>query len=193
MGLDHLWAGWRSTYIESIVDGRTTAPGATEAATGDATEDATAVRYESTPPPAGEGSLFERILAMADDDAFIVHRGVTCAVLLNAYPYTSGHVLVLPNRAVADLSELSEAEHVELWSLVRDAVAAMRGAYRCEGVNVGVNLGGAAGAGVPDHLHVHVLPRWHGDTNFMTSVAQTRVMPEPLSTTWQKLTAAWPT
>ena len=98
---------------------------------------------------------------------------------------------MLPNRAVPDLIDLEEAEHVELWSLVRSTVAAVKDAYRCEGINVGMNIGHAAGAGVPDHLHVHVLPRWLGDTNFMTSIAETRVMPEPLGITWQKLRSSW--
>ena len=113
-------------------------------------------------------------------------------MILNAYPYNSGHVMVLPNRAVADLDDLTREEHEELWRLVTDAVTAIRAAYSPEGVNVGLNLGRAAGAGVPDHLHVHCLPRWAGDTNFMTSVAETRVLPEPLDETHSRLTAAWP-
>lgn len=173
MGLDHLWAGWRTTYIDSI--------------TGTA-DDGGII----TPIPQDEGSLFERILRLPDDEGYIVHRGVRAAVLLNAYPYTSGHALVLPNRAVADLGQLDDDEHLELWSLVRSTVAAVQTAYRCQGINVGMNLGEAGGAGVPDHLHVHVLPRWLGDTNFMTSVAETRVMPEPLDRSWQKLRAAFP-
>ena len=176
--LDHLWAGWRSTYIESIASGATQA----------------GERAESGvhPPPPGEGTLFERILTLSDEDGFIVHRGRSCAVLLNAYPYTNGHVLVLPNRAARELSDLDAETFAQLWAQVRDAVEAIRTAYRCDGVNVGMNLGRAAGAGVPDHLHVHCLPRWSGDTNFMTAVAETRVMPESLSTSWHKLTAAWP-
>ncbi len=113
-------------------------------------------------------------------------------MVLNAYPYTNGHVLVLPQRASAELSDLDAATFAELWSEVRDAVAAIRAAYRCDGVNVGMNLGRAAGAGVPEHLHVHCLPRWDGDTNFMTAVAETRVMPESLGASWAKLRAAWP-
>ena len=170
MSLDHLWAGWRSEYIESVTaDDRALAPDAT-------------------------GSLFERILAASDDDheSFIVHRGPTCFVILNAYPYTNGHVLVLPNRALADLEGLTPDEHIELWELVRGAVVAIKAAYSCDGVNLGMNLGQAGGAGVPDHLHVHVLPRWAGDTNFMTAVAETRVMPETLERSWQKLRDAWP-
>lgn len=169
MGLEHLWAGWRSQYIESI--------------TGD----------DSSLAPDENGSLFERILASGqDDETFVVHRGPTCFVILNAYPYTNGHVLVMPNRAVPELEGLDPTEHVELWSLVRDAVVAIKQAYHCDGVNIGMNLGKAGGAGVPDHLHVHVLPRWNGDTNFMTAIAETRVMPETLAQSWKKLRAGWP-
>jgi len=115
------------------------------------------------------------------------------SVVLNAFPYGSGHLLVLPNRAVADLSGLDPDETVALWATVTDAVAAVQAAYRPDGVNVGLNLGDAAGAGVPDHLHVHVLPRWAADTNFMTTVADARVLPEALGDTWRKVRDAWPT
>lgn len=167
MGLDHLWAGWRSVYIAAVTD------------------DPAPLR------PDEQGSLFERILALPDEEGLVVHRGQRCSVVLNAYPYTNGHCLVLPNRATADLDGLDEDEHAELWRLVRHAVAVLRAAYGCDGVNVGLNLGAAAGAGVPDHLHVHVLPRWGGDTNFMTAVADARVLPEPLTSSWQRLRDAW--
>ena len=169
--LDHLWAGWRSAYIDSITSGDRTEAGEPEA----------------------RGTLFERILTMSDEDGFVVHRGPTCSVVLNAYPYTNGHVLVLPNRAAAELSDLDAVTFAELWDQVRDAVTALTAAYRCDGVNLGMNLGRAAGAGVPDHLHVHCLPRWDGDTNFMTTVAETRVLPESLGSSWERLRAAWPT
>jgi ATP adenylyltransferase len=167
--LAHLWAGWRSTYITAVSE-----PDDTSLA------------------PDAEGSLFERILRLPDDEGFVVHRGPTCSVLLNAYPYTSGHVLVLPTSAVAELEGLTADELEELARSTRDAVVAVKRAYRCDGVNVGMNLGRAGGAGVPDHLHAHVLPRWAGDTNFMTSVALARVLPEPLDETWRRLTEAWP-
>jgi ATP adenylyltransferase len=172
VSLDHLWAGWRSPYIE--------------AASGPA---------ETSPLRGRDGqSLFEAILdsGRPDEETFIVHRGGSCFVILNAYPYTSGHLLVLPNRRVATLPELTDEESTELWALTRSSVAAVTAAYSCDGVNVGMNLGAAGGAGVPDHLHMHVLPRWAGDTNFMTAVAETRVMPETLSTSWRKLRDAWP-
>jgi ATP adenylyltransferase len=140
--------------------------------------------------------LFERLLGLDgladDDEALIVHRGPRCSVLLNAYPYAAGHLLVVPNEAVADLPDLDPDTHDELWRWVRDGVAAVRSAYGCEGVNVGLNLGAGAGAGVPDHLHVHVVPRWSGDTNFMTTAAGTRVLPEPLDVTLGRIRAVWP-
>ncbi len=164
--LERLWAPWRSHYVAG---------------------------HDPTGPAPGEGTLFERILAAPepDEETGIVWRGQTCFVVLNAYPYGSGHVLVAPNRAVADLADLGRAESDELWDAVRAAVAAIRRAYDPHGVNVGLNLGAAAGAGVPDHLHVHCLPRWQGDTNFTTVVAETRVLPEPLTESWSKLRNAW--
>jgi len=121
-----------------------------------------------------------------------VWRGERVFAILNRFPYGTGHLLLMPYREVADLEALEPGEHDELWAAVRSAVVALRAAYRPDGVNVGLNLGEAAGAGVPGHLHVHVLPRWSADSNFMTSVAEARVLPEPLSATWRKLVDAWP-
>ena len=166
--VDHLWAGWRLAYLESNGPPRVETP---------------------------EGmTLFEALLASdrPDDETFIVWRGERCFAVLNAYPYTSGHVMVLPKRPVAALAELTDDEHRELWDGVRAAVAAVEAAYTPDGVNVGINLGRGAGAGVPDHLHVHVLPRWTGDTNFMTAGANTRVLPEALIESWRRITEAWP-
>ncbi len=112
--------------------------------------------------------------------------------VLNAYPYTSGHVMVAPVRHEAELDGLDDAEARSLMAMMQRATTAVRAAYTPEGMNVGLNIGRAGGAGVPGHLHVHVLPRWAGDTNFMTSVAETRVLPEPLAATLEKLRAAWP-
>jgi ATP adenylyltransferase len=126
------------------------------------------------------------------DGRHVVWKGERAAVVLNAYPYTSGHVMVVPVRHVDELEELAAEESVEVWAAATDAVRALKIAYRAQGVNVGANLGAAAGAGLPGHLHVHVLPRWSGDTNFMTSVAETRVLPEALDVTLEKLRSAWP-
>jgi ATP adenylyltransferase len=142
----------------------------------------------------GTGSVFRRILdaGMSDEEAYILWRGELNFALLNAYPYTSGHLLVMPYREAGELEDLTAAEATEMWGAVRDAVVAVKAAYRPQGVNVGLNLGEAAGAGVPSHLHVHVLPRWNADSNFMTAIAETRVLPESLGDSWRKLRAAWP-
>jgi ATP adenylyltransferase len=171
--LDHLWAGWRSAYIERVSVGAE-APSEPQGA------------------PPGEGSLFERILRLPDEEGYVVHRGESCSTILNAYPYTNGHVLVMPNVAHEELDDFDEDTFDALWREVRAAVRAIRTAYPCDGVNVGLNMGRAAGAGVPEHLHVHAMPRWAGDTNFMTSVAEARVLPESLASSWQKLRTAWP-
>ena len=107
--------------------------------------------------------------------------------ILNAYPYGSGHVLVLPRRHTGDLNSLLDDEANDFFSLLRRTTAALQRAYSPDGLNVGFNLGRAAGAGIPSHLHAHALPRWSGDTNFMTSLAETRVLPESLTQTWQKI------
>jgi ATP adenylyltransferase len=164
--LDQLWAGWRLGYITNDDARRSPEPGL---------------------------SLFESIeqSGLDDSETFIVHRGDNTFAILNAYPYANGHLLVMPRRAVRDLAGLSEEEHRELWDTVRTAVAVLEAAYGPDGVNVGLNLGEGAGAGVPEHLHVHCLPRWTGDTNFMTSVAGVRVLPESLVDTWNTLRSCW--
>ena len=163
--LERLWNGWRATYVQSA---------------GSA--------------PAGDGSVFARILrsGLSDEEANIVHRGARCFAILNAFPYGTGHVLVLPYRELANLEDLDTEETAELWSTVTDAVQAVKTAYSPDGVNVGLNLGRAAGGSISEHLHVHVVPRWTGDGNFMTAIANTRTLPEPLIDTAQKIREAWP-
>lgn len=165
--LERLWNGWRSAYVQGL--------------------DAESLRL-------GEGSVFTRILASGLDDTEtnIVHRGVSCFAILNAFPYSTGHVLVLPYREVADLEDLGADETNELWSTVTDAVNAIKRAYAPEGINIGVNLGRPAGGSINEHLHVHVVPRWTGDSNFMTAIANTRTLPEALADTAERLRAAWP-
>jgi ATP adenylyltransferase len=138
---------------------------------------------------AAEGCVLCRVLE-ADDH--VVWRGERCAAILNAYPYATGHLMVLPLRHLGEIEDLGD-DATELWAGVRDAVVALKAAYSPEGLNVGSNIGRVAGAGVPGHFHVHVLPRWDGDTNFMTSVAETRVLPEALPVTYDKVRANWPT
>lgn len=166
MGLEHLWAGWRSSYIEGVAQ----------------------------QPPAGDDGqcLFERLNQGPDDEHLVLARNEHAFAVMNAFPYTSGHLMVAPLRHESTLIGLSREEASALMALVQDANAALVAAYRPEGVNVGANIGRAAGAGVPGHFHVHVLPRWTGDTNFMTSIAEARVLPEPLTHSYEKLRAEWP-
>lgn len=164
--LEKLWAGWRSAYV-------------IEASKGNLSGEA--------------DKIFSQLAESghADDETFIVHRGETCFAILNIYPYTTGHLLILPYRVTADLEDLNQDEFSELFETLRAAVVALKKAYNPNGINIGTNLGRAAGAGIPDHLHLHCLPRFDGDTNFMTSVANTKVLPEALDTTWRKIKEAW--
>jgi ATP adenylyltransferase len=130
--------------------------------------------------------------ALGDDErALIVHRGDACYVILNAFPYTNGHVMVAPFAHVADLRGLDEAAAAELVALTQRSLDAVESVYGPDGFNLGVNLGEVAGAGFAGHVHQHVVPRWKGDTNFMPVVGDTRVMPEELPDSWRKLRAAF--
>lgn len=122
-----------------------------------------------------------------DRELLILLRAAHNFVFLNLYPYTAGHILVAPYRHAADLGGVDEIALHELISLARQAEAALRSAYHCEGLNVGINVGRCAGAGVANHLHLHCVPRWNGDANFMTVTGETRVLPEELSATYNKL------
>lgn len=125
-----------------------------------------------------------------DESTGVLVRSELSFVVLNAFPYGSGHLLVLPRRHVAALQDLSDYEYRDYFLMLRTAVTAVEKAYGPDGLNVGMNLGQAAGAGIPKHLHGHVLPRWSGDTNFMTTIGETRVLPESLASTWQKVHSA---
>ena len=167
MTLDRIFAGWRNAYVSNVAQ---------------------------TEPVEGE-CVFCALFAVdvTDRERLVVHRGERCAVLLNLYPYGSGHLLVMPFRHIASLEELDSDERTEFFDTLVDAAGALKVAYGPDGMNVGGNLGRAAGAGVPGHLHFHILPRWSGDTNFMTAVGETRVIPEDLATTYGKVVEAWPT
>ncbi len=162
---ERLWNGWRAAYVGSVPTHRTE-----------------------------EGSVFAAILrsGLSDEECNIVHRGAHVFAILNAFPYAAGHTLVMPYRELANLEDLEEVEAAELWAEVTSAVRAMKAAYQPGGVNVGINLGRPAGGSVSDHLHVHVVPRWVGDGNFMTAIANTRTLPEALADTAARLRAAWP-
>ena len=135
--------------------------------------------------------IFCHALAGELPDPLILFVGRTAYVVVNRYPYNNGHVLVAPRRHVADLWDLSSEELRELFSLVSLGSRALAREYRTEGLNVGMNLGKAAGAGIVDHLHVHLVPRWAGDTNFMTPVRETRVLPESLLESRHRLAAVF--
>lgn len=121
----------------------------------------------------------------------VVYRGEWAFVILNRYPYTNGHLMVVPKAHKATLDELNEEERAELMRLLAESERILQAEYAPEGFNIGANLGKAAGAGVAGHLHFHVVPRWAGDTNFMTTLAETRVLPEELGETLAALTRAW--
>lgn len=137
------------------------------------------------------GCIFCDLVAANQDEAtLIVLRGVKNFVILNRYPYTTGHVMIAPYAHTADFAGLDAETTTEMMSLAQRIQAALGGVYHPDGFNLGMNLGRAAGAGIADHLHLHVLPRWSGDANFMSTVAETRLEPEDLSTTYAKLRAA---
>jgi len=158
--LGRLWAPWRGRYIARL-GGR----------------------------PA-RGCLFCRARRATDDHRhWVVSRGRRAFVLLNCYPYNNGHLLVAPNRHVAGVRQLQDAELLELWRLADRFLHRLDRILRPHGYNVGLNLGHAAGAGVPGHLHLHVVPRWHGDTNFMSTVAGTKVISDSLESLYRRLTS----
>lgn len=139
-------------------------------------------------------TLFETLeqCDLPEDVTFMLCRRELAFAVLNIFPYSSGHVMVLPKRAVPSVLELTESEHLALWDLVRDAYRAIKDAFDPQGMNVGINEGIAGGASQPDHLHVHIIPRWEADTSFTTSVADLRVMPMTLHDSWTRIRAAWP-
>ena len=164
MGLERLWADWRSAYVSSA----------------DSERDR-------------DGCVICNLVAATDDaDALVLERTAETITVMNLYPYGSGHLMVAPVQHAAAFDDLDDEVNVAIARAQLRALRAIRAAYHPDGVNVGANLGKAAGAGVPGHLHVHLLPRWNGDTNFMTSVAEVRVLPEALRTGYEKLKAAWP-
>ena len=156
-GMKTLWAPWRMDYLIGEVDSVTGC--------------LFCINIEKTP----------------SEENLIIHKGKHNIVMLNKYPYSNGHLLVAPIMHVTSIDELSEFAIIELSILSQVCVKTLRRAYDPEGFNIGINIGAAAGAGVPDHVHMHVLPRWSGDTNFMTSIAETRVLPEEIGVTYQKL------
>jgi ATP adenylyltransferase len=162
--MDRMWSPWRSQHLAT---------------------------FEQQHLPDGEGSVFSRIAAAEDDaEHFVVWRGEHVFVVMNLYPYNNGHLLLVPYRQVADYRALTPDEQAEIAALIDRVMGWLDAALSPDGYNVGMNQGRAGGAGIPDHLHLHVVPRWRGDTNFMPVTAETKVIPEGLRETYQKLRAA---
>lgn len=161
--MHHLWSPWRADHVQSAA-----------ARSSDGEAGAVLTRIAQADPS-------------EDADNLVLHRTETALVLLNRYPYTSGHLMVMPVREVSAYDHLTRAERTEIGDLVAEAMGWLRRAMAPDGFNVGINQGAAAGAGLPRHLHVHVVPRWNGDTNFMTSAAETRVLPQSLDATYAAL------
>jgi len=137
------------------------------------------------------GCVFCNAAASENDrENLIVHRAEYNFVILNRFPYTNGHVMIVPFAHASSLAALTEEALLEMMRLAREAERQLREIYHPDGLNIGLNLGRSAGAGIADHLHMHVLPRWAGDTNFMTVTGETRVLPEDLPATWEKLSSA---
>ena len=164
--MDRMWSPWRSQHIATFKQDHT---------------------------PDGEGSVFARIAAEPsehDADHFVLWRGERVFVVMNLYPYNNGHLLLVPFRQVADYRVLTAAEQREIATLTDRALGWLDAALQPDGYNVGMNQGLAGGAGIPDHIHVHIVPRWRGDTNFMPVTGETKVIPEGLRETYEKLREA---
>lgn len=183
--MDRLWTPWRYSYVSRAEpESRKGVPPA----------------LSSWPKEEDRHCVFCNLIASVDyaiangmareaawKAAWVVDRREHCFICLNAFPYNSGHVLIVPYEHVASLASLPEAAAVEMMLLAREVEGVLRIIYRPDGINLGMNLGESAGAGVAEHLHLHALPRWTGDTNFMTVTAETRVLPEVLEVTWAKM------
>jgi ATP adenylyltransferase len=168
-----LWAPWRLAYVAPNLSATTPSEPAPRPA---------------DPPTEEEECFFCRaVAACADRENLVAHRGARTVTLLNRYPYNNGHLLVAPQRHEGRLEQLTDEEQIEILHDLARWVGVLQRLLRAEGFNVGLNLGRAAGAGVPDHLHWHIVPRWQGDTNFMPALAAVRVIPQSLDALWQLL------
>ena len=146
------------------------------------------IEYILSPKPELKSGLFARIAQSSDDEAnLVVARARTCFALLNRYPYNGGHLMVVPYKETPDLEGLTDEESTDLWQLVRRGINALKAIMKPDGFNVGINLGKVAGAGIHEHLHIHIVPRWNGDTNFMPVIAGTGVLPDALADIAAKL------
>ena len=160
--MEHLWSPWRMSYLQS-------------------------------PSASTSGCIFcDKPAEGRDAENLLVWRGASAYVILNLYPYNNGHFMVVPYEHVDSPEHLAPAVLTELFVLLNQGLAALRTMYQPQAFNIGMNIGAAAGAGIAQHVHLHAVPRWAGDTNFMTVAAGTRVIPEDLRLTWERMRAAWP-
>lgn len=185
--MDRLWTPWRYSYVtKADPQVRSGVPAALSAWPPSEVEDKHCVfcnMIAAVDYAIGQGMARD----LAEQAAHIVYRGAHCFICLNAYPYSTGHLLITPYRHLNSLADLSPDAAQELILTAQRAETALRQVYRPGGLNMGLNLGEAAGAGIAEHIHLHVLPRWIGDTNFMTVTGETRVLPETLDVTWARL------
>ncbi len=190
--MERLWTPWRYEYVSRNKD--TSRPGVPDALSSWPGLDAgdcqcvfcnmiAAVDYAVAHGMARE---------VAEKAAHLLVRAPLCFLCLNAYPYATGHILIVPYRHVDSLAALPSGDAQEMMGMAQRVERVLRAVYRPAGMNFGLNLGEAGGAGIASHIHMHALPRWIGDTNFMTVTADTRVLPEALDTTWTRIRAAWP-
>ena len=156
--MDWLWSPWRYRYVSQVSD-------------------------SSTCVFCDKGAAD----AAKDRENLVLFRGQHCYALLNLFPYTSGHLMIVPYTHIAELSDVPAPALAEMMELAQRSEKILKQVYRCDGLNIGMNLGKAAGAGIAGHIHLHVLPRWFADSNFMTTIGESRIIPEDLATTWEKL------
>ncbi|MBI3244361.1 MAG: HIT domain-containing protein [Chloroflexi bacterium] len=160
--MEHLWTPWRMTYLQSD-------------------------------QPRPDGCIFCAVVSTSDDDEgnLVLHRGQQCFIILNLYPYNNGHLMIAPFAHSESIEQLPVEALTEMMTLSQKCLNLLRQAYSPQAFNVGINIGTAAGAGVPGHVHLHIVPRWAGDTNFMSALANTRIIPEELPQTYQRLRRLW--
>lgn len=189
--MDRLWTPWRYDYVcrtnESIAPGVPEALNAWVGSGAEITDCVFCNMVRAVDYAAANGMSRDE----ADKAAHMLVCAEHCFLCLNAFPYGTGHILIVPYRHVASLTELPAEEAAEIMSLAQRVEAVLTKVYRPDGLNFGLNLGEAGGAGIARHIHMHALPRWVGDTNFMTVVGNTRVLPEALDTTWERIRSAW--
>lgn len=173
--MEHLWSPWRMAYLRGT------------------DQSADTQRLRATGMLSSTGCIFcDKPAERRDAENLIVHRGQHAFVILNLYPYNNGHLMVVPYAHVPSFEQLDAPTLTEVMTLTNQGVSALRKIYDPQAFNLGANIGKAAGAGIADHVHMHIVPRWSGDTNYMATVASTRVIPEDLRETYRQVREAWP-